>query len=122
MTSTCAENYLTFYHAGPRGLTEIVPPSITGVRSCASFGAASVCRRDRVYVTTSIEAAIGFASLVPPDGRGAVYEVKPEGLAPDPDCTLPGLSFEATRAAIVRVIPVAGKVLRKARKIMEANT
>lgn len=37
-----------FFHGGPRGLRQILPPSVTGARSCASYGAeaARVCRRD----------------------------------------------------------------------------
>jgi len=109
-----------YYHAGPRGLTVILPPAVTKTPSCASYGAGRVCRRDRVYVTTSLEAAIGFASLVPPRGDGAVYEVVPVDPTPDPDCDMPGLSWEAVRADVVRLVPIPGKVLRKARKIMMA--
>ena len=111
---------MTDYHAGPVGLRAILPPSVTGAPSTASYGAAAICRRDRVYVTTDLMAAIAFASLVPPHGAGAVYEVEPVNPVADPDCNLPGLSFEAESARIIRRVPVAGKALKQARKIMRA--
>lgn len=107
-----------FYHAGPVGLRQILPPVVTGAPSAASYGAEGICRRDRVYVTTSLPAAIGFASLCPPDGRGAVYEVEPTNPVPDPDCSEPGLSWEAERARVLRRIRVPGKLLKRARKVM----
>lgn len=111
----------TYYHAGPVGLREILPPNVTGAASSASYGAAGVCRRDRVYVTTDLLAAVGFASLVPPRGDGAVYLVEPVNIAPDPDCNTPGLSFEAERARVIRRIRVSGKLLKQARKGMMAH-
>ena len=81
-----------FFHGGPRGLREVLPSSITGVPSTASYGAEGICRRDRVYVTTDLSAAIMFAAGNP-FGAQAVYQVEPEGLEPDPDCRVPGLSF-----------------------------
>jgi hypothetical protein len=111
-----------FYHGGPAGLSVILPPSITGTASSASFGAEGVCKRDRVYVTTSLAAAVGFASLCPPDGNGAVYEVRPADLSADPDCDMPGLSFEASSAQVLRRVPVSGKQLKKARRVWSANS
>ncbi len=111
---------VTFYHAGPVGIRKILPPSVTGAPSTAFYGAAAVCRRDRVYVTTDLMAAIGFASLVPPHGAGAVYEVEPINPVADTDCNLPGLSFEAESARVIRRVPLAGKALKQARKIMRA--
>jgi rifampin ADP-ribosylating transferase len=110
----------TFYHAGPIGLREILSPSITGAPSTAAYGAAGICRRDRVYVTTDLACAVGFASLVPPHGAGAVYEVEPVNPVSDPDCHMPGLSFEAESARIIRRVSVPGKALKQARKIMRA--
>lgn len=107
-----------YYHGGPKGLREVLPPCLTGAPSSASYGAAAVCRRDRVYVTTSLEAAIGFASLAPPSGDGAVYEVEPLNPADDPDCSFPGLSYEAGRARIIRRVSIPGKTLKLARKLM----
>lgn len=114
--NTGGEGGSVYYHAGPRGLREILPPIVTGAPSVASYGA-GVCRRDKVYVTTSLVAAIGIASLVPPHGRGVVYEVDPLNPTPDPDCTLPGLSFEADRAKIIRAVSVRGKDLKRARTV-----
>lgn len=108
---------MTYYHGGPRGLRQILPPDVTGARSCASYGAAGVCRRDRVYVTTDYLSAVGVAAMVP---NGTVYEVDPVDPRPDPDCLLDGLSFEAERAAIIREIRPAGKALKIARKAMLA--
>jgi rifampin ADP-ribosylating transferase len=57
-------------------------------------------RHDRVYVTTDKVAAVMFAALHP--SGGSVYVVEPIGeLIPDPDCDLPGLSFECERARIL---------------------
>lgn len=109
---------MVFFHAGPRGLRAILPPTETGARSSSSYGADRVCRRDRVYVTTDYPSAVGFASLVP--GGGTVYEVDPVNPVHDPDCFVPGLSFEAERATIVRELRPKGKVLKMARKAMLA--
>lgn len=106
-----------FFHGGPRGLRAILPPATTGARSCASYGAARVCRRDRVYVTTDYLSAVGVAAMVP---NGTVYEVEPVDPRPDPDCTFDGLSFEAERATIIREIRPTGKALKNARKAMLA--
>lgn len=110
-----------YYHAGPVGLREILPPTETGAVSTASYGAGAVCRRDRVYVTTDLLAAVGFASLLPPRGAGAVYEVAPLNPRPDPDCNMPGLSFEAERARVLGRVQVTGKMLKRARKWMTAH-
>jgi hypothetical protein len=109
---------MTYYHAGPRGLSMILPPKVTGAASTASYGASAVCRRDRVYVTTDFSAAVIFASLLP---NGTVYEVEPVNALPDPDCTLPGLSFEAAAARIVREHRIRGKELRRVRRLAVAS-
>lgn len=93
-----------FFHGGKGGLVKgnmILPPSITGVPSCARYGAAGLCRTDRVYVTTDERAALMFAALHY-SGKGATYEVEPIGeLIADPDCDKPYLSFECERARIL---------------------
>lgn len=104
---------MTYYHAGPRGLTIILPPKATGAASTAAYGASAVCRRDRVYVTTDFSAAVMFASLLP---NGTVYEVEPINAQPDPDCAMAGLSFEAAAARIVREHRIRGKELRRVRR------
>jgi rifampin ADP-ribosylating transferase len=94
-----------YFHGGPAGLAEILPPTRTGVPSAAKFGAAHVCREDRVYITTDEKAAALFGALAPVRGDVVVYEVEPIGeIAPDPDCNEPGLSWECESARIVRVV------------------
>lgn len=107
---------VTYYHAGPRCLSAILPPITTGAASTASYGASRVCRRDRVYVTTDLDCAVAFASAVPPNGAGWVYVVNPVDPQPDPDCFEPGLSFEARSAAIISIIRPTGKQLKKGRQ------
>ena len=106
-----------YYHGGaPSILRWIEPPSRTRAPSTASYGAAGVCRTDRVYVTTDPNAACIFAAMHP-SGRGVVYEVKPAGeIVPDPDCTEAGLSFECERAAVVRAFKFSRKHLALVRK------
>ena len=98
------------YHGGVRGLVVgrmLRPPSMTGARSLADYGAGGVCRRDRVYLTTDAEAAHVYAALWT-DGSvtgGAVYEVEAmPPLEPDPDCLEPGLSYACPQARIIRVV------------------
>lgn len=95
----------TYWHGGRPGIQRgafILPPSITKARSLSEFGAAGVCRTDRVYVTTSRAAAIMYAAGVK---RGVIYECEPMGqIEPDPDCTEPGLSWQCERARVIRCI------------------
>lgn len=105
----------TYYHGGPAGRQKgafLLPPVTTGAKTTADFGAAAVCRRDRVYVTTEFNAALIFASG---SRNGVVYVVEPLGtLERDPDCTQEGLSFECERARIVRVIKPSHRDLQMA--------
>jgi hypothetical protein len=79
----------------------ILPPCETGAKCSSDFGAASVHRRDRVYLTTSEAAAVLFAGLHP-SGAGMVYRVDPDGAVEiDPDCSEPGLSWQAPRAKVI---------------------
>ncbi len=97
---------MRYYHGGYGKLKAgnmLLPPTITGAKSCADYGAAHVCRRDKVYVTTDIDAARFAASMTP---NGKVYEVFPVGeLTADPDCLVSGESFECDKARVVRVVP-----------------
>jgi len=102
-----------FWHGGQSGLArggQILPPSTTGAtrtlyETAQAAGLAAPARRDRVYVTTSYDAALIYAALHP--SGGAVYLVEPEGeMVPDPDCVTPGLSWECESARIVRPLPV----------------
>lgn len=74
-----------WYHAGPAGLHEILPPVVTGALSTAhyEFNTKPVCRRDRVYLLNSLPIARRLAAIVP---FGMVYEVQPLGeVEPDDD-------------------------------------
>lgn len=111
-----------YYHGGPAGrrlLDWILPPSVTGAVSTQDVGpvslrerAASVHRRDRVYVTPNSTAALMFASA---HSDPCVYEVVPDGtLEPDPDCSDPSLSFACSRAQVVRIVRVSAQDQRTA--------
>lgn len=95
-----------YFHGGVPGLkvgAAILPSGETGASSLASYG--GISRPDRVYVCT-LEAGARLYAAGHPSGRGAVYEVRPEGeLEADPDCNLPGLSWQCPRAVVVRVVP-----------------
>jgi hypothetical protein len=101
---------MTYWHGGFGGLRVgdlVRPPALTGAPTLADYGAAAVCRRDRVYVTTEKEAAAIYAAMHP-SGRGKVYEVEPLGeLVADPDCDEAGLSYEVEEARVVRVFTLA---------------
>lgn len=96
---------MTYYHGGRPGIPRgafILPPSFTGAPSCSEYGAAGIHRRDRVYLTTEYTAALLYAVG---SKRGVIYECEPIGeVEPDPDCTLPGLSFQCTKARVTRCI------------------
>lgn len=103
---------MSYFHGGIPGLgfgDRLAPPDETGNASSRSFAdaagikGAEVIRTDRVYVTTSPQAAYLFAGLYP--GGGDVYEVLIEGdVEPDPDCSQPGLSWECQAARVVGVL------------------
>lgn len=99
----------TYYHGGIGGLRVgmfVLPPSVTGSKITQhQFNA--VCRPDRVYVTTSDQAALIFGATHP-SMKGCVYEVEPVGeLFEDADAIADAegayISFECERARIVRV-------------------
>lgn len=106
---------LPVYHGGYGGLSVgqlALPPRKTGAASTASFGAAVVCDRDAVYVTTDFEAAIMFA-CAHPSGRGKLYEVEPIGdLVDDIDAKGRGYSFKCPSARVKRVFKIKGKIIR----------
>lgn len=106
-----------YFHGGAPNLKKILPPSITQAPSCASYGAAAVCRRDRVYLTKDVREAMIFAALHPSD-RGTVYEVRPVGAVEnDPDYLgPPGQCVAVESADVIGVIPVKRKELFKIRK------
>jgi len=100
----------TYYHGGRAGIQRgafLLPPDITKARSCAEFGAAGICRTDRVYITTSLAAAVLFSAG---SRNGQVYEVEPIGaVEQDPDCLLPGLSYQVAKARVLKIIKVSEK-------------
>lgn len=110
-----------YFHGGIPGLKPgalILPPDTTGTsRTLAHYSEqladSGHVRRDRVYVTTGRDVAKVYAAFYP---DGALYEVEPDGeRVPDPDCEVPGVSFECPVARVVRVVdPV---VLIRARTV-----
>jgi hypothetical protein len=111
-----------YFHGSNRGRKVgdyILPPAETGRASASDFGAEIVHRKDRVYVTRSLTDAQLFASG---SHEPVVYEVEPEGeLAPDPDCTSGG-SFTCPKAKIIAVRKIAGKKIKKGRKVLIARS
>jgi hypothetical protein len=107
-----------FYHGGKPGLKvggKVLPPVLTnasGPETLHEYG--SLGRWDRVYLTTSEATARMYASGHP-SRKGCVYEVTPDGdVEPDPDCLLPGLSYECASATIVRVIKLSSSARNRA--------
>ena len=77
-----------------------------------------LCRRNRVYLTRSIDGARFFASAAP---NPVVYEAVPEGeIEADPDSTEPGVSIACQKAKIIAIHKIAGKVIKKNQKRMRA--
>jgi rifampin ADP-ribosylating transferase len=114
---------MTYYHGGAPGFKVgglILPSNVTGAPSLAAFGAGTVCRTDRAYITTDINAAAMYAAFHP-SGQGSIYEVEPDfPLDNDPDCTVGGLSYATTRAIIVKVHDLSSSEIRKIREIILA--
>lgn len=106
---------MNYYHGGVPGLKigdHILPPDETGAVSTARYGAAGICRTDRVYITNNYQAACMFAAGHP-SGKGMAYRVEPEGdLEPDPDCKAQGHSYQVVRARIVGICIVPASVRR----------
>lgn len=109
----------TYYHGGRPGIQRgafLLPPDITKAPSCSEFGAAGVHRTDRVYITTSLAAAMVFAVG---QRKGCVYEVEPVGeLEHDPDCNEVGLSFQVPKARVRRVIRMTKQETAAAREML----
>lgn len=112
------------YHGGYGGLSVgqlVLPPRKTGAPSTAGFGAAAVCDRDAVYVTTDFEAAMMFA-CAHPSGRGKLYEVEAIGdLVEDVDAKGRGYSFKCPSARVKRVFKIKGKIIRNLQRAMLAE-
>jgi len=71
-------------------------------------------RNDRVYLTTNREDAQVFAAASP---NPAVYEAIPDEIEPDPDFPN-SASIACTRARIIAIHKVPGKVIKKNRKLL----
>lgn len=97
-----------YFHGGQRGLARgslLLPPSRSGAKNTISDFAARMVGswdRDRVYVTSSFDAALIYAVMHP--SQGWVYQVEPVGdLQQDTDCLESGLSFACAEARILRI-------------------
>jgi rifampin ADP-ribosylating transferase len=114
----------TYFHGGRPGLPRgsfILPPTITKATSCSEYGAAGVHRRDRVYVVVSQEGALLYAAGHP-SGKGWIYECEPIGqLEPDPDATVPGISFQCPKARVLRIFKPTPEQLHMARSVLFAG-
>jgi len=112
-----------YFHGGPAGFQRhsfLLPPTITKAQCTTELvGSNPVHRRDRVYITTDINAALLFACVFK---RAAIYEVEPVGnLEIDPDCDANGLSFECEKARILRVHKLSERMLRQARHAVSST-
>src|SRR5690606_14659303 len=97
-----------YFHGGVPGLVRgdlLLPPATTGTERSLTADVLDMggrARRDRVYVTTGREVARVYAALYV---DGSLYEVEPVGeLVPDPDCGVPGVSWEVPAARVLRVV------------------
>lgn len=109
----------TYFHGGVPGLRVgqyLLPPTITKSKSLSDYGAAEVHRTDRVYVTTRKSAALIYAASVK---NGVIYECEPAGeIEPDPDCSLPGLSWQCEKAKVLRIIKLQKADIDLARMVL----
>lgn len=103
-----------YFHGGHPGLRPgelVLPPDVTGTehtlsRYAAELGGAPHARRtDVVYLAAEREGrevARAYAAFHP---DGALYRVDPHGAPePDPDCAVPGLSWQCPAAEVVAVV------------------
>lgn len=112
-----------WYHGGPAGLRKwIRPPTETDAKDTVTILAdsgldTSVVRRDRVFLTSSYDAAVMFAAV---HRKPMVYEVEPFGeVEPDPDFYgEPGVSVQTTRARIRRTIRPSGRLVTAIRRVL----
>lgn len=102
-----------YFHGGFPGLRpgdQLLPPDESGTDHrlsayAAELGApAHATRTDVVYLTTGRDVARAYAAFYP---DGALYRVEPAGELepdPDPDNSVPGLSWQCPRAVVAAVI------------------
>lgn len=116
---------LPMWHGGAKGRKVgdlLLPPDQTGVTPLATWGEdagldVTHVRTDRVFLTVSSDTAIMYAAMHP--GPAVVYRVQPLGeIEPDPDCHIPGLSWQAERARVVSIHPLPRKVRDRVREAM----
>ena len=102
---------MRYFHGGFPGLRPgglILPPDTTGTERRLSLhvtdshDAPHAQRTDVVYMTTDRAIARGYAAFYP---NGALYQVEPDGAPePDPDCLMPGVSWQAPAARVLAII------------------
>lgn len=98
-----------YYHGGVPGLKKgdiLLPPSETGkstiLQYAKEFDPNGDQRADRVYITTDKQSADLYAMVYP---KGDTYKVAPIGdIEHDPDCLVPGLSYQCEKARILAVV------------------
>jgi hypothetical protein len=109
-----------YFHGGNRKLhvgDYLLPPTETGALGMSALN--PLCRRDRVYLTRSIDGARFFASAAL---QLVVYEAVPEGeIEADPDCTERGVAIACQKAKIIAIHKIPGKVIKKNQKRMRAQ-
>jgi hypothetical protein len=99
------------FHGGYPGLKPgdlILPPDRSGTEHRLSAtvaemgGPAHAQRTDLVYLTTGRQVARAYAAFYP---DGALYSVFPASpVDPDPDCYVPGLSWQCPYAVVTAVV------------------
>lgn len=102
---------MSYFHGGYPGLKpgdELLPPDRTGTDhrlssyAAALGGPAHTRRTDLVYLTTDRQVARAYAAFYP---DGALYQVLPASpVDPDPDCSVPRLSWHCPMAIVVAVV------------------
>jgi hypothetical protein len=102
---------MRYFHGGLPGLEpgdQLLPPDATGTDHRLSSYAAILGgpvyaqRTDVVYLTTDRQVARAYAAFYP---DGALYQVMPASpVDPDPDCYVPGLSWQCPMGVVVAVV------------------
>jgi len=102
---------MTYFHGGYPGLKPgdlVLPPDRSGTdrRLSATVaelgGPAHAQRTDLVYLTTDRQVARAYAAFYP---DGALYNViAASPVDPDPDCEMPGLSWQCPYGIVAAVL------------------
>lgn len=110
-----------YYHGGPAGLTEILPPTLSGATSAKQHAAESGLdmrhvREDRVFICDDAGAAALFASST---ATPTIYLVEPSGdLEPDPDCHEPETSWQCASAKVLASRRLTLAEIRRCRRVL----